>query len=220
MNVEAMKRTTSIVAAAVLAALAAATFTGCKPDNTTAKVDPAVLAKHQAERVLTEQPADPVGIIELMTQLAGDSPTPERASSDPVQVALLGKLTAANKDVPLFSDGEAAFSMIDPSYQAPAAEDSADAHEGEHEDEHPHPHGDTTAPGDHEEDCACAFCKSSKESVPQAIVKFVGEDGEMLPIGAQQLFNLNGEELVVVTGKAKLSVGQLMVTADKIYVRK
>ena len=218
-----MNKVTSFVSGTILfVGLVLITYTGCKPAASTANVDPAVLAKHQAEFVLTEQPANPLGITELMTQLAGDSPDPEKASSDPVEVALLGKLTPANKGVALFVDGEATFSMIDPSYEAPVAE-PADDHPHEDGDDADHAHADTAASGttgEHEEDCACAFCKSSKVSVPQAIVKFVDADNEVLPIGAQQLFNLNAEELVVVTGSAKLSVGQLHVTADKIYIRK
>ena len=215
--VTAMKKITLL-----FASLAVATFFGCQPTaSTTNATDSAVVTKHRAERVLTEQPESPVGILELMTQLAGDSATPERATSETVTVALLGKLSSANNDVPVFVDDEAAFSMIDPSYQSPDAESvTADADHADDDDGHAHADESATADSGHKADCACPFCQSSKTEVPYAIVKFVSAEGETLPIGAKELFELDEDQLVVVTGSAKLSVGQLMVTADKIYVRK
>lgn len=223
MDVQVMNKVTFSVAHALLfSALAAISFTGCQPAASTAKLDPAVIAKHREDRVLTEQPADPIGIQELIIQLAGDSPNPERASSDRVDVALLGQLGSAHSEASVFTDGQAAFTLTDPSYEPPTAEAEA-GHEHGEDGDHEHEAESETASEDtsgHKEDCPCPFCASSKQSVPQAIVTFTDAEGETIPINAQQLFDLNGNEMVVVTGSAKLSVGQLMVTADKIYVRK
>lgn len=226
-----MKKTTSFLLLGSLLVLGLAVHSGCT-DSGAATIDPAVLANLQADRVLAEQPADPVGIIELMTKLAGDSANPKTVSTDAVPVALLGQIGAADAATPVFIDGQAAFAMVDPSYEPPTAE-AEHEHEG---DDHGHDHGDEaqetevavsdttvaadTAKSGHKEDCPCPFCSSSKETPPQANVTFIGEDGEPLPAGAALLFGLNEGEIVVVTGTAKLSIGQLQVTADKIHVRK
>lgn len=214
----AMKKTNQLFILLLFLATGLAVYTGCT-DSGAATIDPAVLAKHQAERVLSEQPADPVGIIELMTKLAGDSTNPKTVSSDPVEVALLGQVGTALADSLVFTDGEAAFTMVDPSYEPPTTD--GDDHDHVEEGEQTEVAATTeAAKGGHKEDCPCPFCSSSKETPPQAIVTFVDNNGEPLPVGAKQLFGLAGEELVVVTGTAKLSVGQLLVTAEKIYVRK
>lgn len=225
-----MKKTNSFLLLGSLLVLGLTVHSGCSDSGATT-IDPAVLANLQADRVLTEQPADPVGIIELMTELAGDSANPKTVSTDAVPVALLGQIGAADAATPVFIDGQAAFAMVDPSYEPPTAEAE---HGHEHEGDHDHGEeaqetqgavADTTAVADtaksgHKEDCPCPFCSSSKETPPQANVTFIGEDGEPLPAGAALLFGLNEGEIVVVTGTAKLSIGQLQVTADKIHVRK
>ncbi len=102
-------------------------------------------------------------------------------------------------------------------HQLTAAESEAD-HAGHDHAAHEHAEHDHSAHGDDHHDCP--FCNKAKAAAAQAIVQFVGEDGEPLPIDARELFDLDGDELVVVTGKARLTVGMLMVTAEKIYVRR
>ncbi len=203
--------------AVLVGSLLISCLAGCKPGGAAQRVDADTLARYQSGRILDEQPADMVGISELIGDLAGDDPNPERASSKPVQVALLGKLSPVGHDVPLFSQTGAEFSMIDPSYQAPAAASQAESSVATDKAGHDHP---SSPSGEHDEQCDCAFCKSSAQAVPHAIVRFVDDKGQMLPVDPQQLFNVREGELVVVTGTAKLSVGQLLVTADKIYVRR
>ena len=74
------------------------------------------------------------------------------------------------------------------------------------------------------DDAGCAFCsKSSKQTEQQlvALVQFNGDDGKVVPIGAQELFEIGASDTVVVRGRAKVSDdGWLIVVADGLYVRK
>ncbi len=100
-------------------------------------------------------------------------------------------------------------------------------HDGhDHGDDDGHEHGDheladhDPTAGAHKEDCGCPFCASGKQQLPQAIVQFMGDDGEPISIDARELFNLTGDEIVVIKGQAKLLVGLLMVDAEQIYIRR
>jgi len=74
------------------------------------------------------------------------------------------------------------------------------------------------------DDAGCAFCsKSTKQAEQQlvALVQFHGDDGKIVPIGAQELFDIGASDTVVVRGRAKVSDdGWLIVVADGLYVRR
>jgi len=66
----------------------------------------------------------------------------------------------------------------------------------------------------------CPFCKR-KASQPEAmaVVQFLDEKGEVLPIDARELFDLAENARVVVQGKAQIvEPGALVVSAERLFV--
>ena len=110
-------------------------------------------------------------------------------------VVMVGKIGGTGQP---WVDGKAAFVIVDPSCGADA--------------EHCH----------HGPDDNCPFCaKKQPQSDSLAIVQFVDDRGELLPYGAQSLFELAANQTVVVEGKAKINeLGTLVVMASGIYVRR
>ena len=79
------------------------------------------------------------------------------------------------------------------------------------------------AHGDHECTADCAFCKHKPSGVIDslAVVEFVDEQGQVLPYGARELFELEADQMVVVRGRATVnSLGYLVLAANGIYVRR
>ena len=74
------------------------------------------------------------------------------------------------------------------------------------------------------DDPSCKFCarkkaEQMKEGV--AVVEFLDPAGKILRIDARKLFELSGDETVVVRGRARVSaIGLLVVSADGLYVRR
>lgn len=89
--------------------------------------------------------------------------------------------------------------------------DSAELQEYE---AHEHNH----APG---EECAFCAAHAGDQSKLMARVEFKGQDGKLLSVPTQKLFELKEKETVVVKGTARLAPGgTLVVDADGLYVRK
>jgi hypothetical protein len=66
----------------------------------------------------------------------------------------------------------------------------------------------------------CPFCKR-KASQPEAmaVVQFLDDKGEVLPIDARELFDLSENARVVVQGKAQIvEPGALVVSAERLFV--
>lgn len=100
-----------------------------------------------------------------------------------------------------FVKNQAVFFLVDPEVAAEA-------------EEHAHTH----APGEE-----CAFCAAHAGDSAHAIamVKFAGENGKALAVGAPDLFELKEKETVVVKGKAKANPdGTIVVDATGVYVRR
>ena len=70
----------------------------------------------------------------------------------------------------------------------------------------------------------CPFCAAAADSDVVAVVRFKDKAGKVIAIDAKQLFNLVGDETVVVRGKAELLGNAtdrlLVVEADGLYVRR
>lgn len=70
----------------------------------------------------------------------------------------------------------------------------------------------------------CPFCKKRNANSPIAAVSFVGGDGKVIPVDAQQLFGLADGQDVVVRGTGffdpKLGIPVIQITGDGLYVRK
>ncbi len=187
----------------------AASLVGCEfnSSTTTAGVDPNKVKELQTAFTLADEPTEVMGIEELRDKLIADNKedgkNEETISTQPVDVTLLGRIGGVvDKNNPTFpwEKDKASFVMCDPAAAAELAE-HVEAHGGE----------------DHD----CPFCNKAKEkaALAQAYVQFQ-DAGETVEVDARKLFELSGEELVVIQGKAKLTVGMLMVDANKIYVRR
>jgi hypothetical protein len=69
----------------------------------------------------------------------------------------------------------------------------------------------------------CAFCrrKAEKKATSIAVVNFVDDAGNILPVDARELLNVRDGQTIVVHGTAELLGGtMLVVNADGVYVRK
>ncbi len=190
---------------------------GCETSNRpTAAADPATLAAQSAERLLAEEPSHPLGVEEFRDQLLGpaDSESPGETaattgqSTPPQTVVLLGRLggkpLAGNHlaaDTFPFEPGKASFVICDASFDPDASTDD-------------HHHDDP----DHD----CPFCAASKDAAGRAhaVVRFLDDQGRTLPFDTRDLFDLKGGEIVILEGTGKLTVGTLMIDADKIFIRR
>ncbi len=79
--------------------------------------------------------------------------------------------------------------------------------------EHEHTH----APGEE-----CAFCAAHAEDRADmlAVVQFVDEKGNVLPTDVRQLFDVKEKDMVVVSGKARIIAGDILVIdAQGLYIR-
>lgn len=184
--------------------------TGCT--STTADTpDPEVLSASREKFMLAEEPDGAVGVVDLRETLVGteDTETSTAAADRPEMVVLVARVGGvpnpwkdSKPDYP-WSSGRAEFVVAD---AAAAAEIEG----------HGHAHDDP----DHE----CPFCASHAHSDVVAIVRFTDEAGKILSIDARELFELEGDETVVVRGSPKfVGAGQdglLVVDAEGIYVRR
>lgn len=67
----------------------------------------------------------------------------------------------------------------------------------------------------------CPFCKRRAANAPVAMVQFLDEHGQVLPIDARRLLDVEAGQVVVVQGQAQPNdLDILVVSADGIYVRR
>jgi hypothetical protein len=72
------------------------------------------------------------------------------------------------------------------------------------------------APGEEDN---CPFCKHRAANAPKAIVQFVNEKGEIVPIDARELLGVDKDQIVTIKGEAKLdSLQTLVITASGVYL--
>ncbi|MCH7752111.1 MAG: hypothetical protein IH898_08155, partial [Planctomycetes bacterium] len=78
--------------------------------------------------------------------------------------------------------------------------------------------GHVHAPGEE-----CAFCDAhaADGSALLAMVRFLDKNGQVLPIGVPQMFDVKERDTVVIQGTARIVAGGMMVVdATGIYVRR
>jgi len=77
---------------------------------------------------------------------------------------------------------------------------------------------------EHNPQCDCPFCESNRNLDPVAglaLVEFNSDDGKVLSIDAQRLFEVKTHQTVVVRGRARTNeLGNLIVAANGLYVRR
>ncbi len=69
----------------------------------------------------------------------------------------------------------------------------------------------------------CPFCAKKRQELAQttAIIRILGSDGQILPIGAQQLLEVSPNQTVVIRGQGTVNeLGCLTVAAQGLYIRK
>lgn len=178
---------------------------GCK--KASKGPDPAFVAAERAKLLLAEEPTNAVDVLALRTALLEDAA--EDGPIGPKETVVVGKLggvanpwKSAEPHYP-WSKGKAQFFIAD----IPASQEAS---------EHSHAH-------QQEDGHDCPFCAGSQPINVVALVRFLGENGQPLRIDARELFDLTGDETVVVRGSATASGRSdkdvLILDADGCYVR-
>jgi len=120
----------------------------------------------------------------------------KKLGTTPQPIVVVGRIGA--KGMEPFLEGKASFSLV---------EIPADDHAGK--------------PGHNADDCP--FCKKRQANATMAAVQFLGPDGQVIPVDARQLFDLEKGQDVVVRGTGifdqKLGIPVIQVTADGVYAR-
>ena len=127
--------------------------------------------------------------------------------TDPIDVLVVGTIGGLTNpweetqpDYP-FSKNEASFFLAEP---GAVAELEASGH--------------VHAPG---EECAFCAAHAADGSALLAMVRFLDENGKILPIGVPQMFDVKAMDTVVIQGTARIVAGGMMVVdATGIYLRR
>jgi hypothetical protein len=142
------------------------------------------------DQFFSDQPVE--GVVQTPTDIKETSELPPDQLPPDEPVAIAGRIGAG--DFEAFAKDEATFVMS----QLP------DKGHGEDDPNH----------ADN-----CPFCKNKLQNAPTVLVKFLGADGAVIPIGADKLFGLSKDDVVVVKGDADFdaSVGTITINATTIY---
>lgn len=209
------------------AALLAVAGTGCTESGPS--VSREVLAQQQARLVLAEEPDGAQTVLEVREALLGESfdvhdddhehaeehaheedehePVAEVQATEPIDVLMVGSVGGLSNpweetqpDFP-FAKNQAILFLGD---LGEVAELEA--------------HGHAHAPG---EECAFCTAHASESSAMLAMVRFMDENGEVLPIGVRHLFDVKEKDTVVIQGSARIVDGGMMVVdATGFYIRR
>lgn len=226
----------------VVSFLALVVGVGC--DEPASAIDPALLTGHRAQFVLAEEPEGVMTVLDVREALLGESfethddhtdhdqDGPDHADhessehvehedehdhehhetvsaepTEPMDVVIVGTIGGlanpweeTQPDFP-FSDNRASFFLADP---GAVAELEASGH--------------VHAPG---EECAFCAAHATDGSAMLAMVRFLDENGKVLPIATEQLFDVKERDTVVIRGSARIVAGGMMIVdATGIYVRR
>jgi len=204
----------------VIGALLVVALTGC--GQSSAGIDPELLAKHRARLTLAEEPDGAQVVPEVRNALLGISDDHQdhdhadheegehgheaTEATEPIEVVLVGQIGGLSNpwketqpDFP-FARNQAAFFLADP--QAIVENEES---------------GHSHAPGEE-----CAFCEAhaTDRSAMLAMVRFLDENGKVLQTDVRQLFDVKENDTVVVQGTARVIEGGMMVVdATGLYIR-
>ncbi len=189
------------------AGLFAVVLPGCNKPNSS--VDASVLAKQRSRLLLAEEPDGGQSVLDVREMLlalqaeedakdhSGHNHGPGGHAIKAQEVVIVGRIGGlANPwkemqpDFPFGNDRAIVF-LAD---LGAVAEKEVGGH--------------NHAPGEE-----CAFCESNAEdnSSMLAMVRFLDEKGEVLPMDVRQLFDVKGQETVVVRGLARIVTGEMLV---------
>lgn len=174
---------------------------GCDQTTPVKMVDATAENGFREKLVLKAEPDNAISLHDVYDELSGQDAPTER---EVIVVGRVGGLKDPDQpDHPKakWTRGFAEFMLVDP------AGDDEEASDGEHASHH---HDDP----DHE----CPFC-SAGESGITTVVRCLDDQGEIVPVDSRSLFGFQGNDVVVVTGRARLEPGTMLITASSVYVR-
>ncbi len=147
----------------------------------------------RSQIVLDSEPEGAVSVLDLRESL-----TAEGAARKADSVTLVGQIGGVTNP---WGRGEAAFVVAEPSM---LVEGDGHAHSPDHDA------------------ASCPFCsKHANPTESLAMVKFVDQAGQVLPIDARELLGVQAAQTVVVRGQAELdALGNLLISAHSLYIRK
>lgn len=173
-------------------------------ENTAPVISPAVLTAHRGQLLLTEEPVGALSVLEVRELFTADDDADGQQA--PQEVVVVGKIggmpnpwTDTEPDFP-FKKETATLFLVD---SATTEKFNVAGH-------------------GHEEKVDCPFCaRAAAENIDAiAVVNFVDETGQVVPIPAQPLLELPELATIVVQGKAHLVGGKMLVIdAASVYVR-
>jgi len=187
---------------------------GCeKPQSLPAGMTAEQMADYRSKLLMTAEPADAKTVIEVREALQpAESPEGEEEAEQPTtdspatEVTVVGTIGGmpnpfGSDNMPAFPwmEGQAVFSLVDPTTVA--------EFEGE---EHQHAEGEE-----------CMFCAGKARDLVDtvALVTFVDERGQPIPVRSDTLLYLKQGQEVVVTGTGSVELGTLRIVADGVFVR-
>lgn len=182
---------------------------GCGPAGTQSSV----VSENRERLALKTEPADVLTVYEVREQLLGitdpaNQEHPEvTVATVPQPVAIMGQIGGlanpwqeTQPEFP-FAKRQAVFFLADP---VAIAEHAAEGH--------------AHAPGEE-----CSFCAAHAEENSElfAVIRLVDDRGQVLPVDARELLDLQPNDMVVVQGAAQvLPGGMLVVQATGVFVRR
>jgi hypothetical protein len=206
---------------------------GCEQTEPVALMDVELHDRLREKLVLPSEPEGAISLHDLYDQLASSDADETGSSQETtdklyVVVGRVGALDDSdNPDDPQarWSHNFAEFKLLDPAGESVSADAESTVAEGEHD---PNVEGEAAAETDHHEhaghdhsdpDHECPFCSAEGPGI-QTIVRFLDDQGEVIPVDARVLFQLDGDDLVVVRGHARLEPGSIVIDGTGLHVRR
>ena len=149
------------------------------------------ILSERAKYLLSAEPPGAVGVSDARAALGENE-----------EIVVVGRISAGDHEP--WQKGHAAFLISDAGGLLILDDEEAHHHEPGHDP------------------ATCPFCNRGKSLTDSlAIVQFLNDSGEVLPIDSRHLLGVEKNQLVVVRGRGKLDeLGNLFVAANGIYLRK
>lgn len=192
---------------------ATAALIGCDhhPPASVPTIDVAVLDRQREQLLLAEEPVGAITLGELRQKLVAGEDGTIPTLDDVVVVGKVGHLDASDRETDpeaVWQRGASEFRLLD----ATAATGNEGAAISEEEAAHAHEHAD----GNHDD---CEFCKKLAAAKAPVIVRFLDGEGNVVPYDARAVFRFDGNDDVVIQGKAAARGGSIVVTATGLFIQ-
>lgn len=161
------------------------------------------LGRLREQYLLTEEPKGAVGVLDARSILDGNTES----------VTVVGRIGGTKNP---WSTNHASFMIVDPTEDAGlTVDDDNDSSSPKNENSH---HGHAG----HDPE-TCPFCRhnDSAKTKGLAIVQFRDQAGDIVPVDAREIFDIDTNQMVVVTGQATVdALGNLVIAARGLYLRR